>query len=311
MRATRGAPPAPAQQGLKNTLRLQGYFLACLCKPEADLTIERPGSGAVQKTTARVVEHTLLNREIVRIRLQTEADFAYRSGQFLHLHHPGGTIRSYSLASVPAQEDFLELHIRRLPEGMLSRWAHDELAAGDSVTISGPSGNCFYTPGNPEESLLLIGTGSGLAPLWGIVRDALYSGHTGPIHLYHGSWEPAGLYLCEELQSLAEQFPNFVYRPCVDSGPLPGMAEGRADLVAFAEIPDLKACRLFLCGHPGMVKTAKRTAYLAGVSLSAIYADPFVLSEPLPVPAVPGRAEVIAPGASPTGSALHVQSPAA
>ena len=37
MRAVEGAVPLAAQQGLKETLRAQNYFLACVCKPTNDL----------------------------------------------------------------------------------------------------------------------------------------------------------------------------------------------------------------------------------------------------------------------------------
>ena len=79
------------------------------------------------------------------------------------------------------------------------------------VSIQGPSGNCFYLPGQPDEPLLLAGTGTGLAPLYGIARDALTQGHCGPIWLFHGSLNPAGLYLQQELTDLAARHANFQY----------------------------------------------------------------------------------------------------
>ena len=104
------------------------------------------------------------------------------------------------------------------------------LREGDTIEVAGPFGNCFYTSGSADASLLLIGTGSGLAPLYGIVTDALYHGHTGPIRLYHGSWKPEGLYLVDRLRQLSAEHPNFVYVPCVDADARPGYREGRADL---------------------------------------------------------------------------------
>ena len=65
-----------------------------------------------------------------------------------------------------------------------------------------PKGNCFYIPDNPEQNLLLIGTGCGLAPLYGIIRDALAQGHRGAIKLYHGSKTVESLYMSKELKVL-------------------------------------------------------------------------------------------------------------
>ena len=278
MRATAGAVPAPSQNGLKPTLREQGYFLACSCRPQSDLAVALPDEAVAPKTPATVIAKEALNAEILRLSLRCERPFAYRAGQFAHLYRPDGLTRSYSIANLPNESGILELHVRRLPDGAMSGWIHDTLAIGETLEVAGPFGDCFYTADAAEQGLLLIGTGSGLAPLVGIVADALEQGHAGPIHLYHGSWKPDGLYLVEELRHLSARFPNFTYAPCVDADARPGFREGRADLTAFAELKSLKNWRVFLCGHPEMVKGAKKRAFLAGASMRDIYADPFVLS---------------------------------
>ena len=116
--------------------------------------------------------------------------------------------------------------------------------------------------------------------VYGIVRDALSQGHTGSIRLYHGSRNPEGLYLIDELRALASQHENFTYTPCV-SGALPaenGYATGRAPDVAMADIPKLNGWRIFLCGNPDMVKTTKKKAFLTGAAMKDIYADAFTLA---------------------------------
>jgi CDP-4-dehydro-6-deoxyglucose reductase len=273
-------PPAAAQIGLKPTLRAQGYFLACLCRPQAEMEIALAGEAVAPRTSATVVAKEALNADIMRLSLRCHRPLDYQAGQFAHLIRPDGLARSYSLAGLPNAEGLIEFHIRRLNGGAMSAWVHETLQSGDTLDVVGPFGNCFYTPEAPEQGLLLIGTGSGLAPLWGIVSDALRQGHTGPIRLYHGSWKPEGLYLTEALRKLEAEHPNFVYVPCVDSGALEGCREGRVDQIALADLPNLKGWRLFLCGHPEMVKTTKKRAFLMGASLQDIYADPFVLSPP-------------------------------
>ena len=278
MQATKGAPPAASQIGLKPTLREQGYFLACLCKPQADMEVTLAGEEVAPKTAVTVVAKEMLNADILRLSLQCRKPFDYRAGQFAHLIRSDGLSRSYSLATPPRTDGVIEFHVRCLPGGAMSQWIHNVLCVGDGVDVAGPFGNCFYVGGSATQSLLLIGTGSGLAPLWGIVSDALHQGHSGPIHLYHGSWKPEGLYLTQELRRLSKAHPNFVYVPCVDAEALAGYREGRADLIALADLPNLKGWDVFLCGHPEMVKSAKKRAFLAGASLQDIYADPFVLS---------------------------------
>ncbi|HLK60403.1 MAG TPA: FAD-binding oxidoreductase [Chthonomonadaceae bacterium] len=278
MRAVSGTPPPKSQESLKPTLTAQHYFLPCICTPTGDLQIALPADDIVQRTAATLVARERLNHDIVRLLLQSQQDFDFRAGQFAHLSRPDGLIRSYSLAGLPHTDGLIEFHVRRLPGGAMSTWLHEEVAVGETVQVTGPSGNCFYTPDNPDQGLLLIGTGSGLAPLWGILQDALRQGHRGPIHLYHGSWNPAGLYLVNELRQLAARHPNFIYTPCVDAEAGSGDTLGRADLVALGALANLKGWRVFLCGHPEMVRNARKKAFLMGASMKDIYADPFVLS---------------------------------
>ena len=283
MRAVAGAAPvSSAQNGLKPTLRTQGYFLACLCRPQEDMEIALAGEDVAPRTPATVMAKEPLNADILRLSLRCLRPLDYQAGQFAHLTRYDSLARSYSLANLPRADGVIELHVRRLRDGAMSGWIHGTLEVGDSVEVAGPYGNCFYTPDSADKGLLLIGTGSGLAPLWGIVSDALHQGHSGPIRLYHGSWKPDGLYLVEELRRLSAAHPNFTYVPCVDAAATQDYREGRADQIALSDLPDLKGWRVYLCGHPDMVKSAKKRSFLAGASMQAIYADPFVLSSQSP-----------------------------
>lgn len=284
MLAHEGEPCENSQEGLKDVLKTQNYFLACACVPKSDLGIGRPDSNLIEIETT--VESTdLLNPEVVRLRLVRPDGYEYYPGQYLTLYNSNGVGRSYSIASIPEEENFLELHIRLIPGGQVSQWAHSELKAGDTVLITESNGDCFYIPENQEQSLLLIGTGTGLAPLYGIAREALHQGHSGPIHLYHGSRTldgqvtPHGLYLVDEMKTLEQAHDQFFYHPCISRGHVPeGMRQGRANDLALEDHKDLSGWRVYLCGREDMVKATKTKAYLAGASLQDIYADPFVIA---------------------------------
>ena len=275
MRSISGEVPQKAQAGLKPTLTAQNYFLACSCYPEQDIEIALPDAG-LGKLEARVADIELLNADILGIRLQPSRPVEYKAGQFINLYKDDSTVRSYSLASVPAIEDELFLNVRKVPGGLVSGWIFEKLEIGDQVTISDASGDCFYVGGKEQQNILLIATGSGLAPLYGIVRDALLSGHQGKLCLYHGSYDTGGFYLVEELEALARAHANFTYVPCVSDGIAPqGYASGMVLDVALSEQPDLSGWRVFLCGNPNMVNAAKQQTFFAGASMREIFADPF------------------------------------
>ena len=157
---------------------------------------------------------------------------------------------------------------------------HTQLQPGDKVEISPATGDCFYTPGQPEQNLLLVGTGTGLAPLYGILREALRQDHRGQIQLYHGSSTVDGLYLQEELQAIAKAHDNVHYHPCISRGTPPaGVTSGRANERALTENSKLSGWRIYLCGREDMVKDMQKKTFLAGASMKDIYADPFIKSE--------------------------------
>ncbi len=280
MRAMKGEVPEESQKGLKSTLVEQNYFLACSCQPVEDIEVSLPET-EVGKIPATVIGIEPLNSDIVCVRLYPGRDFEYRAGQYINFFKDESVSRSYSLASVAGLDDCIKLHVRKIPQGRVSTWIHESLFPGDTVEISEAAGDCFYVPGNPEQGLLLVGTGSGLAPLYGIVRDALMAGHAGPIRLYHGSLNVEGLYLISELRQLAREYDNFSYIPCVSGGEAPdGFAAGIVLDVALKETPKLSGWRVYLCGNPDMVNAARKKTFLAGASMKDIYADPFVPSRP-------------------------------
>src|SRR5665647_726588 len=208
MRAVDGEVPEKAKAGLKPTLAAQNYFMACSCYPEQDIEVVLPDAG-MGRLVANVTSVEYLNADILGIRLKPSRSFEYKAGQFINLFKDETTARCYSLASVPALGDEMFLNVRKVPSGLVSGWVFASLKAGDEITISEASGDCFYVPGNPEQNILLIATGSGLAPLYGIIRDALLNGHQGKLSLYHGSYDTGGFYLVEELRKLAQTHTNF------------------------------------------------------------------------------------------------------
>ena len=46
------------------------------------------------------------------------------------------------------------------------------ISVGTKAQIRGPAGECFYVPGRPNQPLLLVGVGTGLSPLYGVLREA-------------------------------------------------------------------------------------------------------------------------------------------
>jgi NAD(P)H-flavin reductase/ferredoxin len=286
MHAEEGQIPEAAQKDLQPAYIKQDMFLACQCRPGGDMRVAPPDH-ALLDTHAVISAKDMLNHNVMRVRLITPAPYACEPGQYVTLLNADGVARSYSVANNPDEDHFIELHVRLLKDGAMSAFF---LGAdiGESLIVRGPAGKCFYVPeGARDCPLLLAGTGTGLAPLYGVLRAALAQGHKGPIHLFHGVLSEPDLYLEARLRELAARHPNVRYTPCVLNGvDGNGYFAGQIETAVLNGMPVEKAhVRLFLCGAPEFVNGMRRKAFLAGLASKHIFADPFLPAKPAAVAA--------------------------
>ncbi|MBL8860022.1 MAG: 2Fe-2S iron-sulfur cluster binding domain-containing protein [Planctomycetes bacterium] len=279
-RALDVAPPAGSQEGLKDSWRELGLFLTCRAVPTEDMRIAATDDlGLEVGATVTAVER--LSHDVVRLRLETDEPFEHRGGQFVTLVRVDGLARSYSTANVPGRDGFIELHVREIANGAMSGWIARELKPGGRVAVRGPEGECFYVHGRPEQPLLLVGTGTGLAPLFAILQEALAHAHSGRIVLLQGAVDERGLYLVDELRALAKLHPNFEYVRCLLRGEAQeGIEIGAIDAILRARIPALRGWRAYLCGNPELVFDLRKKVFLGGANSKEIHADAFVMKAP-------------------------------
>lgn len=276
---------AESSKWIKPALRDRGYTLACQWVPATDAAALLPTVEEFS-VAVHISDLSSLNEKVVCVRLQPEDParmFAYRPGQYLTLINPEGCVRSYSIANDFELDRFIELHVAATLHGEFTRWLFTKARTGMQLHMRGPAGDCYY--GNLEGNthpLLLAGTGTGLAPLYGIARDALRQQHTGPIHLYHGGRTAAQLYYVEELRQLERAHPNFHYHPCAaEPGTTPektnGMLQGRLEPLIEAGLDTtwLPQTRIHLCGAPDFVHGMRKRLFLKGARSGNIHCDPF------------------------------------
>lgn len=269
-------PPVQAQQGLSELQSAQGYFLACCCYPHESMQVDLPSNES--RVSAQVCRTKKLNETVLELSLATDA--RWEPGQTVLLWKDDQTCRPYSIASHPYRDRSLNLHIRRHALGEVSRWCHDQLSEGQVVKISAPEGGCVYDSHDADRPMLMVSTGTGLAPLYGVVQQALAEGHKGRVDLYAAAGDCSGLYLRDELEQLAAQYPQFYYHPVIKRGDLPGALGGDVvDLVAQRH-NSLRGSKVFLCGSPDMITRLNRQCFLAGANRSDIVTDAFVSVPP-------------------------------
>ncbi len=199
----------------------------------------------------------------------------FRAGQHLdvRLTAPDGYTaqRSYSVASAPELEGLYELVVERLEDGEVSPFFHDVARVDDAIEIRGPFGGHFVWGPEDGGPLLLVGGGSGVAPLMSILRHrAAVSGAVRVILLYAApTWDD--LIFREELlaREVAEVDFTLLLSLSRDTARRPQDAGRRIDAplltVALARLG--AAPRLtFVCGSDAFVEAI--TGHLLDLDLS-------------------------------------------
>lgn len=274
-----------SKKWIKESLQQKGYTLACQWVPDSDVTAALP---TVEEFSVPVrirnIDH--LNKGVIRLLLDVidkSAMFHYFPGQYVTLINPQGIARSYSVANDYEKDQHLEFHISQTREGIFTGWLFEQAKAGDTLHMRGPAGDCYYSNKSGEDfPIILAGTGTGLAPLYAIIHDALSQRHAGEINLYHGGRTSDHLYYIEELKALEAAHGNFHYHPCAreDGGELQveGLEPGSVEEVVNSKLDlgSLSRTRVFLCGAPAFVHGLRKQIFLKGASSGNIHCDPFL-----------------------------------
>lgn len=267
LKAVSGSIPTKSNQDLKATQQQEGLFLSCITPAKSDLALKT--ANTTGDTLSRIKEIKKLNDSVMQVLLKVEDKFEYHAGQYITVTNSEGVSRCYSLASQP-QDQLLELHISHHPDGQFSNWIFQEAKniLGETLKIQGPIGHCYYT--QTEKNIVCIAYGTGLAPIYGLIKEALLHDFQEKIILYFGASHTDHFYFLDELEALATTHPNFSYS-LIDPQNDPAEFSG----IVIAKIEKFENARYFLCGSKAMVETLRKKLYLNGASLDEIYADAF------------------------------------
>lgn len=255
-----GQPEDAMPEALGMEKREQGWRLACQCRVSGDLQVAvfdplRDG------LPAQVCALDWFG-DVLRLRLRPERPLRYQAGQHLVLWL-GTVARPYSLASLPGEDDFLEFHIDCRHPGAFCDQAR-LLQVGDVLRLGELRGGALhYDPGWQERPLWLLAAGTGLAPLWGILREALRQGHQGEIRVVHVASDRLGHYLAEPLLQLEGVNVELVLAEQLDEA-LTGLRPSSRQTVAL------------VCGAPRSVERFARRLFIAGVPRNQMFSDVFV-----------------------------------
>ena len=127
--------------------------------------------------------------------LRPKTLFPFLSGQHIdvRLTAPDGyqAHRSYSIASAPDTAGTFQLAIEVLKRGEVSPYFHEIAQVGDAIEVRGPFTTHFVWRPATDGAVLLVGGGSGVAPLMSMVRHRARVASAPPVTLLYSarSWD--------------------------------------------------------------------------------------------------------------------------
>ncbi|MCE7065658.1 ferredoxin--NADP reductase [Dyadobacter sp. CY326] len=224
-----------------------------------------------------------------------ELDFVYKAGQFLTFlipMHGHEVRRSYSMSSAPGVDELPAITIKRVPNGEMSRFWIDTVKVGDHFNVLPPSGRFVLEDavGLPRD-IVLIAAGSGITPLFSILKQTLATETESQITLLYASRNVKSALFHDQIAHWAQQFAERLKVIHIHSQPTDdwnGM-RGRINNTRLEQLVtkslhfEAQKARFFICGPYELMRSVEITLHYMGFSALQIRKENFVIPT-LPAP---------------------------
>jgi CDP-4-dehydro-6-deoxyglucose reductase len=256
--------------------------LVCQAVPLSDLTLEVREVEAVKDLEIRILPCRAdlierLNHDVLRmyLKLPDGQRLQFLAGQYLEFILANGHRRAFSIANAPHDDRLIELHIRHVTGGEFTDYVFDRMKEKAILRIQAPLGS-FYLREDSERPIILVGGGTGFAPLKGIIEHAFHLGVDRPMHLFWGVRSRRDLYLPQLPEQWVADHPNFRYTPVLSEADPDWEGEtGWVHEAVLREYPDMSPFDLYMGGPPPMIIAAREAFATAGLSPTHMYYDSF------------------------------------
>jgi ring-1,2-phenylacetyl-CoA epoxidase subunit PaaE len=222
---------------------------------------------------------------------ELQETFAFKAGQHLTLR---ATIdaeevrRNYSLCTAPDERDWM-VTIKRMPGGYFSRWAPQNLKAGDVIEVMEPHGS-FTTEFDPKNKRHLIGIagGSGITPVMSLIKSTLRTEPLSQFTLLYGNRDSSSVIFLDALADLKDkhldrfEVYHFLDQEEQDIPLFNGMLDrGRCEEAIEHLVPDSgEVDGWFICGPGPMMDAAEGVLLDRKVPKDRIHIERFTAETP-------------------------------
>jgi ring-1,2-phenylacetyl-CoA epoxidase subunit PaaE len=213
----------------------------------------------------------------------------YQAGQYITLIlriNGRKYARPYSFSSAPSVDVALEITVKRVPEGIVSNYINTELKVGDIVEVLEPMGDFTFDSSNPVKSIFLWGVGSGITPLFSIIKEVLNKLPQTDVYLIYGNKNEDSTIFRTQLSLLKQEYAtvfsvtNFYsqVRDIIDNDTaLKGRISPQFVAHFVSQQKNVKDSIHYICGPKGLKNTIISSLMDLEVSSSSIFVEEFQL----------------------------------
>ena len=297
--------------------REANHVLLCRTQLFSDVTIELLNydedllarSIPIVESTGKVISISTLTHDIVKLQIDIASPFKFWAGQYVDISiEVKGVTRAYSMANAPdVSSKRLSFIIKKYADGAFSALLDEHSLVGANVTINGPFGTCFRREEHMG-TLVLVGGGSGMSPLWSILHDQLRDDPTRKILFFYGARGKEDLFFLEEFAELMKKHTNLTFIPALSEADVADDWDGETGFIHEVVARHLGAEEMgadvdaYACGPPPMIDAVLPVFQMNGIDNDRIYFDKFTAS-------VSADATVIKNVAKPSSSGLILEPP--
>ena len=208
----------------------------------------------------------------------------YEAGQFITLRLPidgKKYYRSYSLATSPYHDPHPAITIKRVRGGKISNYLHDQVRVGSTLACSSPQGDFTikYAP-NQERHFVFIAGGSGIVPLYAMIKAVLYQEPRSKVTLIDSNRSQHDIIYKQPLDILQKQYSqriqihHILTQATANKPALQGRLNPQTLLSLIAG--ELKSKHYFLCAPQGLMDIVRSTLFIENVPSENIRQETFI-----------------------------------
>lgn len=208
-------------------------------------------------------------------------------GQFINLYFDKDDkrhSRSYSIASIPGQTEYIEIAVSRIPGGLASE-TFQGLQPGGTLIAAGPVGRLVLKAEEQPKRYILVGTGTGIAPYRAMLpslRQRLMADPELQVHILFGVRNAQELFYTDDFLSLSQEFSRAHFSACLSqeiSATPPSWEFGGRVTHRLNELkPNPAEDIIYLCGNPAMIDDAYESLQMLGFDHKNVRREKYIFS---------------------------------